>query len=139
MDEACTRLLLEHGANPNIPGFRGATPLSTAAADCPLTVMELLLSYGAEWGECKDILMSTMMRDEDSVAATAFVLEHGIDVNARTRRGPPLHCAVMVEKKDIVQCLLEHGADRSATLFDQTAVELAEQKGLTDIVKLLSE
>ena len=106
-DEACMRLFLDKGADPNIPGYRGYTPLGTAVANSSLEIMELLVSYGANLHGQRDLFLSTFRREHDAVAATKFILEHGVDANAHTRYGPPLHVAAEYGEEEMVQCLLD--------------------------------
>lgn len=100
--------------------------------------MELLASYGAELHDRRDLFLSVFRRKDERVAATKFMLENGVDVNACTKYGPPLHVAAKANKKELVQCLLDYGADRFAIFYGKTAAEEAEENGCTDIVKLLS-
>lgn len=104
------RLLIQHGADPNY-FFRGETPLSIAVDQNDIDMAELLLDLGAgpEMG---------------SPVAT------------------PLEKAVHLGSTELVMLLLEHGADPDAGLFilsDKPLLELAEQAGYTDIVKLLKK
>lgn len=47
-NEALVTLLLENGANPNIPGGHNETPLHDAVASKQTTIVRLLVSYGAD-------------------------------------------------------------------------------------------
>lgn len=100
--------------------------------------MELLVSYGAELPNDRAMFLGAYGRD-DAVEVTKFVLEQGLNPNTCTGYGPPLHLVAESGKKEFAQCLLEYGADRSATSMGQTAAEVAEENGWTDIVRLLSE
>jgi ankyrin repeat protein len=47
-NEAIVTLLLENGANPNIPGDHNETPLHDAVACYRAAIASLLVSYGAD-------------------------------------------------------------------------------------------
>ncbi|KAH8433390.1 ankyrin repeat domain-containing protein [Aspergillus melleus] len=139
--EECTRLLLENGADPNIPGRLGLTPLSTAIGHATVAVMELLAAYGARLPSGrlgKDLLLSAIQRKEGALGATKFLLEHGADPNLSTSRGPPLYLAIAMHKKEVVSCLLDYGVDVSMVYRGKAFTQLAEEMGQMDIVSLLA-
>ncbi|KAJ0389590.1 hypothetical protein P43SY_011686 [Pythium insidiosum] len=63
------------------------------------------------------------------------------DPNARMINGTtPLHLAVQLERRDLVQDLLLMGADPMLRNFtDQTAIDMATARQLTNITTLLVE
>ncbi len=106
------RLLLEAGADVELPEANGIRPLLMALLNNQLDVARLLLEHGADvnaddfWGrtplfaavEYRNLDMNN--RDEDSpttnyvdraplLAMIAELIEHGADVDARTREVPP--------------------------------------------------
>jgi ankyrin repeat protein len=92
------RLLLEHGADPNVETDKNETAL-------------LLLS-GAGWPLGQGYIRS----DEEIEAALDLLVEElGQDVNAATSEGiTPLMCAVFKGTNDVVQYLADHGGKLDA-------------------------
>jgi ankyrin repeat protein len=87
------RLLLEHGADPNIPTFSNTTALMAAAG--------VNWSVGQTYTESKPALME----------AVKLCLEKGADVNAVNSMGfTALTGAVNRGSDDIVEFLVNHGA-----------------------------
>ncbi len=87
------RLLLEHGADPNIPTSDGATPLMAAA--------------GVNW-----VVAQTFSRsDNEYLEAARLCLEHGADVNAVNSQGfAAVHGAANRGFDAMIRLLAEHGA-----------------------------
>ena len=83
------RILLEHGAEPNVKNNDGKT------------LLHVLL--GSDWG----------YDDEDGAQRIAqLLLEHGVSVDAQDEdHKTPLHLAVKCGTPELTQTLLEHGAD----------------------------
>ena len=136
-----TKLLLDHGANPNARAKTDATPLLfTKGAD----VIALLLARGADvrarskTGETA--LMETAIRGD--VAATRLLLDKGADVNAADHRGyTPLLLAAQYDgdSPELVRLLLSRGADLNAKAEGETALSLAAKRGETEVTKVLRE
>jgi ankyrin len=88
------RLLLEHGADPNMPTFAGTTPLMAAA--------------GVNWVVAQTYTVSPA----DELAAVRLCLELGNDINASNSMGlTALLGAVNRGANDIVGFLAQAGAD----------------------------
>jgi ankyrin repeat protein len=136
-----TKLLLEHGANPNARAKSGATPiLMTRGAD----VIGLLLAGGAEAraqskaGETA--LMEAAIRGD--VAGAKLLLDKGAEVNAADHRGfTALLLAAQYDgdSPELVRLLLSRGADLNAVAEGETALSLASKRGETEVTKLLRE
>jgi ankyrin repeat protein len=134
-----TRLLLDHGANPNTRAKTGATPvLFTRGAD----VIAQLLARGADararskTGESS--LMEAAIRGD--VRAAKLLLENGAEVNAADHRGyTPLLLASQYDRDsvELVRLLLDHGADANAMAEGETPLSLAAKRGETGVTKLL--
>ena len=134
-----TRLLLDHGANPNARARTGATPiLFTRGAD----VIALLLARGADararskTGESS--LMEAAIRGD--VRAARLLLENGTEVNAADHRGyTPLLLAAQYDgdSVELVRLLLDHGADVNAVAEGETPLSLAAKRGETGVTTLL--
>jgi ankyrin repeat protein len=149
------KVLLDHKADPNArmtknppDGYRtsmnrlGATPLLMAARVPDLELMRLLLAHGADptiktkdnttllivasgygWqaGESPEAKPGALME------AVKLALELGGDVNTANDRGyTPLHCAVIRESNELIEFLVDQGAD----LYAKTAEEDPRTPGL---------
>jgi ankyrin repeat protein len=92
-DVTLMRLLLEHGADPNLGTNDGATPLMAAA--------------GVNW-----VVAQTYSRsDEEYLAAARLCLERGNDVNAVNSQGfTAMHGAANRGFDAMIKLLAEHGA-----------------------------
>jgi ankyrin repeat protein len=136
-----TKLLLDHGANPNARAKNDATPiLFTQGAG----VIEMLLARGADvqarskTGETA--LMEVAVRGD--VAGAKLLLDRGADVNAADQRGyTPLLLAAQYDgdSPELVRLLLARGANPVATAEGETALSLAEKRGETEVTRLLRE
>ncbi|KAI1828523.1 hypothetical protein F4861DRAFT_544755 [Xylaria intraflava] len=118
---ACARILLEHGADPNLGTDTHA--LCEATADsCLIDMFELLLSYNANPNAmCPDChygcaLEATANGDNEEIAE--FLIEAGAIVDLRTgsRFGSPLAAAAFMGAQKVVELLIRRGADVHAHL-----------------------
>ncbi len=134
---AMTKLLLEHGANPNARLTRrpfpvqhdytanpnlgaGATPFLKAASTSDLTLMKMLLEHGA------DPNLSTEAR------TTALMAAAGLNWRDIASIGTEQ------ESIEAIKICLEHGANVNAqNSFGETAMHGAAQRGADEIVKFL--
>ena len=68
------------------------------------------------------------------------VLEDGIDLNTKNSRGfSPLMMAVSLKRNNIVQVLIDRGADVDCKVQGFTPLMFAAQEGFTDIANILIE
>jgi ankyrin repeat protein len=89
------KLLLEHGAHPNLPNVDGITPLMTAAG--------MGHGNGASRGKFNT--------EEDSLKTLPLLLKAGADINAQSADGQTaLHSAVQKGWIKVVKFLAENGA-----------------------------
>ncbi len=109
-DTTTMRLLLEHGADPNIPTYLGTTPLMAAA--------------GVNWTVDQTYTESP----ESLLEAVKLCLAQGADVNAANSMGlTALLGAVNRGSNDIVRFLAEHGAQLDVVdAVGRTAMQWAE-------------
>jgi ankyrin repeat protein len=131
-----TRLLLEHGADPN----DGETPYH-APEGYDNTIMKILL----ESGKLNEVSLSWMLvrkadwHDDEGVR---LVLEHGADPNLMTRWGNnALHHALRRDNSlTKIKLLLEHGADPALKNSEnRSATAIAARRGRADVLNLMEQ
>jgi serine/threonine-protein phosphatase 6 regulatory ankyrin repeat subunit B len=161
------RLLLEHGANPNMPLFlrpakqrgngfsRGTTPLIAAAGNGDLDVIKLLLEHGAEADQPQadlqtpvSALAGARAAPDDLVAALKLLQEHGATLDTvavhhhlqRTRGGAPLHYAVRANNAKMVEALVQLGANVDVKDHDGlTALDYAMARGFVPFLQMRAQ
>jgi ankyrin repeat protein len=102
MDAPAVKLLLAHGALPNLPNNRGITPTMAAAG------------VGSVDADTRG-LYTTPDVQQRSIASLELLLAAGGEINARESRGQsPLHGAAFWGWNDVVQYLVDHGAELNA-------------------------
>jgi len=117
------------------------TPLTEAIRAGHLGMMRLLVEKGARldrvtsYGE--SYLHFAVFTNQKEAAA--FLIDHGIDVNARKSGGlTPLHLAAVMGFDDVVTLLIERGARLDLRSADgATPLHLAEAAGRTQTATLL--
>jgi cytohesin len=143
------QFLLNAGADANAGYSIGrcrSTPLQTAVLDQSTSIVELLLSHGADvppMAAPEGTLLHLWVYGGGAPRIGDLLLSRHIDVNAKDGQGEtPLHLAVRYGQKLAVEWLLKHGADAKAkNLRGQTPVELLKvRRGVIrhkDIANLL--
>jgi ankyrin repeat protein len=107
-DVAAIRLLLEHGANPNLPNIQGVTPVMAAAG----------------LGSNEIDTRGRFKTQPDQVASIDLLVKAGADINAHDSRGQTaLHGAALFGYDDVIKDLVAHNAD----------VNAKDQKGMTPL------
>jgi len=151
------KMLLDEGANPNMQLFyrpakarggplsRGTTPLIRAASNGDVELMKMLLEFGAQ----ADLSQADLQTPVSALAGARgnrgrllegleLLLEAGVDVNVmsvphhlqRAFGGTPLHYAVKARNTNMVEALVNAGADINAKDVDGlTALDYAESRG----------
>ena len=76
--------------------------------------------------------------DYGHVEVVETLLSQGADIDAENDMNyTALHIAVEGDHKDIVRILLENGADSLPNRFGETPLEMAVEKGHTEMVEIL--
>jgi hypothetical protein len=141
-------LLLERGADPNLPGRKGLRPLAAAAYNGSMESVEALLKFGADPNalddEGKGAIVYAAAHGYAPVVVT--LLQAGVDVNRRYAHGltammwaAGYDASAGVDDVDAtIETLIEHGA--ALDLKDdrgQTAADIARDLGRERAAKLL--
>ncbi|CAJ1079579.1 ankyrin repeat and SOCS box protein 11 [Xyrichtys novacula] len=109
---ACVRLILQHKASVHTPSLL-ASPVHEAAKKGHRECLELLLSYGAhidlELPVLGTPLYSACMAQ--AMTCVTLLLYSGADVGVGCGRDTPLHAAAQCGGAEIVDLLLDFGAD----------------------------
>jgi ankyrin repeat protein len=107
-DVEAVRLLLEHGANPNLPNIQGITPIMAAAG----------------LGSNEIDTRGRFKTQPDLVACVDLLVKAGADVNAHDNNGATaLHGAALFGYDEVVKDLVAHNAD----------VNAKDKKGMTPL------
>lgn len=136
------RLLLGHGADPNIQDKYGSTPIQCAASSGNLEYLELLLAAGADPAyvspDGQDAFYAAVVSSRRECAE--FLLKLGGDVNMQDDRGRTALSRIAMGGRgvEMIKWLLAHGADKSIPDENgDTALDWARENGHAEIVKLL--
>ncbi|MEE8131073.1 MAG: ankyrin repeat domain-containing protein [Vicinamibacterales bacterium] len=113
VDVPMMRLLVEHGADPQLAADGGANALMLAAG--------LAKRHASDVGYF-------VWEEDQAIEAITLAIELGLDVNAATDRGETaLHGATRHAAHDVIEFLVARGADIDAlTWADQTPLRVAE-------------
>ena len=137
------RLLLEHGADANIPGDDGLSPLHLAAAKGFFNVVRLLIDGGSSI----DLLSKTgrtplrMAVERKHYMIARLLLDHGADVNIPDIDGyTPFHCAASQGCSLTAELLIEKVSNVNLrTKRGRTPLYIAVKNQHEQIIKLLLE
>ncbi|GKZ82885.1 hypothetical protein AnigIFM56816_007710 [Aspergillus niger] len=132
----CARELLERGVDPNRCGPRRISPLASAlnkVDDDGGATFDLLVQYGAKVDS--SLWFYALAWTTQTELKARFLLSRGIDPTTATSEkwGTPLHVAARFADGEVIQLLLDAGADPTArsngTAFrGRTPAEVAEWK-----------
>ncbi|KAK1903129.1 Ankyrin repeat and SOCS box protein 11 [Dissostichus eleginoides] len=109
---ACVRLMLQHGASTHTP-YQLVSPLHEAAKKGHRECLELLLSYGAHIDMELQVGGTPLYSacTAQTAACVRALLCSGADVRIGCGQDSPLHAAVRSGGADVVDLLLDFGAD----------------------------
>jgi ankyrin repeat protein len=137
-------LLLDAGAKVNAMGGEYGSALSVASYKGAEKLVRLLVERGADvdapspWGSALQAAVSTEYGGGDEVAR--LLVEYGADVNIQGGDcGSALHCAAMKNKEWAVRLLVDNGAEVNVAVQGKTALDIAAELGLENIVTILLE
>jgi len=127
-----TRLLLERGANPND---------DEAVYHSPETYDNAAMQLLVETGKLTDENLALMLirkHDWHDFDGVKYLLEHGVDPNSMTWRGRrAMHQALARDNRiEIIELLLDHGADPTLAQNRQSGVALAARRGRADVIEV---
>ena len=141
-DETIVALLLDAGARHEAQAKLGWTALALAAVKGYVQVVDVLLDAGADQRICDAYGWTPLMRAVDigRLEVARMLLDApGVDLSAQQESGATaLHIAAATGDDDIVQLLVERGADRSMTdSHGNTPAAIATASGHVKIAKYL--
>jgi ankyrin repeat protein len=150
VSESAVKLLLEHGAKPNVRGKDDNTPLFDAVSRNNKESAELLLAANADPNLAAFQGMTPLHSAVNwgSAEVVEMLVAHGANLNAKQKDGfTPLHWAFVYEpkgigRKAVVELLLNKGAnpniqnDRGQTPLDLTkVVKVAGMNEIADVLR----
>jgi len=117
-DAVCAELLIRHGANVNLRGPFGQTPLMAAAMDASSSGPEklgMLLQHGADIG-ASDRYGQTALMHAINAANARVLLDHGAKIDARCHSGATALMMACAHIRDpgLPRLLVQRGASVSA-------------------------
>lgn len=129
-DEDIVKRLIANGADVNLRSKRGIAPLDEAAWNGFTDIMRMLFEHGAgnryTGGDPDSALLTAVKRGKEE--AVRLLLVHGADAQflCPNTRDSMLQIATESDYKEIVDCLVEYGADPS-TVIDRNPQESDEE------------
>ncbi|XP_013878119.1 ankyrin repeat and SOCS box protein 2 isoform X2 [Austrofundulus limnaeus] len=137
----CVQLLLEMGADPDIPNYEKETPLYKACERNNPAIVAALLNSGAEVNTCCYHGWTALQEaaSRDNLEICEMLLKAGAKHNVRNSYGiTPLFTAAQNGQLAALRLLIKHGADVNTQAADgATALYEATKNGHTKIVELL--
>lgn len=125
--------LLDHGANPNLPGPKHMLWPATYKPEC----LQILLKHGADFKKCPGIMeLATSLNKIDSVR---ILLKAGVNPNAK-KDGvyTPLCTSIRDNRTDIFQLLLSNKADPNVPASEYPAFKCITHNRLHFLPQLIA-
>lgn len=140
------KLLVETGANPDLPGRAGRTPFHIAVgwfnprAEEPFKIVDYFLAHGADVNSMTTGQTPLHTAAASHVELVRHLIAHGARVNAETKEGvTPLHTAA-TSHVEIVRYLIANGARVNAkTKNRMMPLHIAVKQGNVEIAAALLE
>ncbi|AGF85368.1 repeat protein [Moumouvirus goulette] len=108
------KYMLDNGYDPN-HSLSNETPLMVAMRNKEyVKIINLLLEYGADPNHSSrnETSITAAIRNKECVKIINFLLEYGVDINKCDNKGwTPLMLSIFYRKKDVMEFLLEKGAN----------------------------
>jgi len=138
------RNLIETGADVNVTGRSGLTPLHNASHECKPEVVNMLLRNGADLDACDTetgLRPLHMAAKKGCLQACELLVRHGAEINAQTHKGATaLHLAAHAGHAEVVLLLLKFLANYMLQdVHGRTALHYAQQAGHLDIVNHIEQ
>jgi ankyrin repeat protein len=141
--EEVATYLIGKGATVDAKTNDDRTPLHQAAQAGVAHLVEVLISKGVDV-KARDTAGSTPLHDAAAAGrreVAELLIAKGADINAKATNEywtTPLHRAAFAGHKEMVELLIARGADANIRDYrGRTALDLAEQRGHTEIAELL--
>lgn len=157
-NETLLKYFLNRGADPNLgppsnpqpdstPVSDSGSALNCAASVATPEVFDLLLQHGAKIENSQPLHMAAAgEEDAGRIPMMEYLVGKGVDVDGSDETmgfravGPPLFYAIRQGQVEKVRWLLGHGADpRVQGRGGATALRMAEQTGVEEVVRLVRE
>lgn len=134
--------LLSSGGNVNTKTKIGWTPLHYASAYGYENVAAILLARGADKLAMDDSGATPLhvAAENGYIGVAEVLLQNGVDVNSKsgTYEMSPLHCAVIGERREMVEYLIMRGADTAAKdMGGNTPLDWAFKYRNSDIITII--
>ena len=139
------RLLLERGADVNLPDSKGCTPVFTACQRGHFPLVRLLVGqYGADinmktrWGESPLIALIRFNKYSSlQIDMVQYLIERGADINSNNEGLTALHRCFRNADAERARLLLEHDASLTAMYKNgRNALFYAIERGYVDMTRL---
>jgi serine/threonine-protein phosphatase 6 regulatory ankyrin repeat subunit B len=137
-DVATMEKLIARGANVNVY-LDGHTPLTVATFKGHAEAVETLLKHKADTSlTTMDLHTPLQLAAFDGqVEIARLLVEDRADVNERKSASPPLLLAILGNKPQMVQFLIDSGVDLRVTWNGKTPLQAAAEKKYLDVADLL--
>lgn len=137
-DKKYIPLLLENGADPNLPDETNITPLNKAIESKQPDTVELLLKYMADPNKASDdftpLYRAIFSKQFDIVE---LLLKYDADPNQISQGLTPLYLAIKLNQPNIVELLLQHQASPDKIIANHTPLNMAIRLSNPNIIELL--